>query len=158
MAFLSFWQRCLTPAPQKFCPMCEGKRLEQANQLVESGYYVGAVATARCELETRLKQMSMFVSNARGEKLKKECGTHLCAKYLFDAGVITVNLQTCIEKVLHRAASVIHHRATCNCIRARFIVREVEKITSEIDAVVSSDGFSLWESQLRKKEVALCVK
>lgn len=131
--FFSFpWRRSsLRSARRSHCPLCSGDLLGQANQLVAAGYYVAAVATARCELEARVRAAS-FAVHTDGDGFRGSWSTGQLAKFLNNRNVLTRKETLRIGKLLRRAAHVLHSYHDGNCLRARWIIAEVDSIVAAI--------------------------
>ena len=134
---LFHWRhRRLAAAPKAECPLCDGVLLQQARELIEAGYHVGAVATARCDLETRFKHAAVSVHAIVGGEWKPSWHTHSTANFLHPSGLLTLSQARRVSAALARAGGMVHNAGKCNCLKARWMVAEAEAIAGLLQAAM----------------------
>ena len=131
MALAIFNRRRIPKASRKPCPLCEGELMDQAWQLFRAGYYLGAIATARCELDARLRIVAQMCARKRGDNVRLR-STSRIVDYLRSIQVIDRDLMHRIRKVNRRAGNMVHTYASCNCIRSQWAIREFESIVVDL--------------------------
>lgn len=131
------FRRVLPRAAKAHCPLCEANLLEQARQLLDAGFYVAAVATARCELESRLKAAAAAFNISPADNTNFNWRPAHTAKFLNQNGMLTIKRGRRIAIALRRAGEMIHANHRCNCVRARWFISEVETAVAELNAAVA---------------------
>ena len=116
------------------CPHCS--LLLQARQLVERGYYVGAVATARCELEAKLKATVYALGSERPDSWHG----HAMAMFLRGQGVLSLAQARRVSAAWHVSGPMIRSAAKCHSVRANRMLREIEAVIAMLERAPSQAG------------------
>lgn len=109
-------------------PHCQ--LIEQARWLVAHGYYVGAVATARCALESRLKDSVQALGNDRPD------GWHgnAVAMFLHRQGLLTLSQARRVSAAVHISASMVRGPGHCPPVKSARTVREIEAVIALLES------------------------
>jgi len=116
------------------CPHCS--LLVQARQLVELGYYVGAVATARCELDAKLKATIYALGSERPDSWHG----HAMAIFLHRQGLLTLSQARRVSAAWHLSGPMIRSVSKCHPVKANRMLREIEAVVAMLDRAPSQVG------------------
>ena len=149
----------LDTAIRKPCPYCQQDLIKQARRQLKVGQYIGAIASARCDLEMRLR----FLAWESAMAYSKSSPTYHKAEYILDTlrskQLLSRSTWRRIQRIFRHAESILRGISECNGMRARWLVGEVETANDELEDVLSVfgtiDGGTTFKSQWH---VVRCLK
>jgi len=105
----------VTPKP---CPFCDDLLLEQAKQQLAAGYFVGAIASARCHLSRQLLSTCKGLKAFTSSKQRKRPKLTSMSQRLHNAGFFDQDTHNQIINFANRAAIVLDGGKRCNASQA----------------------------------------
>ena len=109
------------------CPHCS--LIQQARELAERGYFIGAVATARCALESRIKETIYALGNDRPASWHG----HGMAMFLHGQGLLSLSQARRVSAAVHISAAMIRGAGRCHPAKSARMLCEIEAVIAMLE-------------------------
>lgn len=118
-----------------YCANVQVPLLEQARRQISAGHYVGAAASAQCEIQWRLRFISDEVETPCGYR-KRRYSAQSVLEVLRGRGLVARQTVRRIMAFFNHAGAILNAEASPTAIRARWIVQRAAAICRELDQAI----------------------